>query len=194
MNKISLSGVYGGGKTSLLTEVKKILSLKYKITTLNDINTKNPFDDDIKSSFISHFFSIATQINEENIEMQKNFDLLFSDRSILDHWVLWKSSLQNVEMNEKLEEKNELLKNIYKFWIDSYDLVFLVRIDLKEFEKREQNIEFRSRNIDYIKQTEDLFMETIKEDNLKVIEIWNNTTIDESAHKVIQAISAHDLI
>lgn len=194
MNKISLSGVYGGGKTSLLTEVKKILSLKYKITTLNDINTKNPFDDDIKSSFISHFFSIATQINEENIEMQKNFDLLFSDRSILDHWVLWKSSLQNVEMNEKLEEKNELLKNIYKFWIDSYDLIFLVRIDLKEFEKREQNIEFRSRNIDYIKQTEDLFMETIKEDNLKVIEIWNNTTIDESAHKVIQAISAHDLI
>ncbi len=194
MNKISLSGVYGGGKTSLLTEVKKILSLKYKITTINDINTKNPFDDDIKSSFISHFFSIATQINEENIEMQKNFDLLFSDRSILDHWVLWKSSLQNVEMNEKLEEKNELLKNLYKFWIESYDLIFLVRIDLKEFEKREQNIEFRSRNIDYIKQTEDLFMETIKEDNLKVIEIWNNTTIDESAHKVIQAISAHDLI
>jgi len=194
MNKISLSGVYGGGKTSLLTEVKKILSLKYKITTINDINTKNPFDDDIKSSFISHFFSIATQINDENIEMQKNFDLLFSDRSILDHWVLWKSSLQNVEMNEKLEEKNELLKNLYKFWIESYDLIFLVRIDLKEFKKREQNIEFRSRNIDYIKQTEDLFTETIKEDNLRVIEIWNNTTIDESAHKVIQAISAHDLI
>ena len=194
MNKISLSGVYGGGKTSLLTEVKKILSLKYKITTINDINTKNPFDDEIKSSFISHFFSMATQINEENIEMQKNFDLLFSDRSILDHWVLWKSSLRNVEMNEKLEEKNELLKNLYKFWIESYDLIFLVRIDLKEFEKREQNIEFRSRNIDYIKQTEDLFMETINEDNLKVIEIWNNTTIDESAHKVIQAISAHDLI
>ncbi len=194
MNKISLSGVYGGGKTSLLAEVKKILSLKYKITTINDINTKNPFDDDIKSSFISHFFSMATQINEENIEMQKNFDLLFSDRSILDHWVLWKSSLRNVEMNEKLEEKNELLKNLYKFWIESYDLIFLIRIDLKEFEKREQNIEFRSRNIDYIKQTEDLFMETINEDNLKVIEIWNNTTIDESAHKVIQAISAHDLI
>lgn len=194
MNKISLSGVYGGGKTSLLAEVKKILSLKYKITTINDINTKNPFDDEIKSSFISHFFSISTQINEENIEMQKNFDLLFSDRSILDHWVLWKSSLQNIEMNEKLEEKNELLKNLYKFWIESYDLIFLVRIDLKEFEKREQNVEFKSRNIDYIKQTEDLFMETIKEDNLKVIEIWNNTTIDESAHKVIQAISAHDLI
>ena len=137
---------------------------------------------------------MSTQINEENIEMQKNHDLLFSDRSILDHWILWKSSLRNVEMNEKLEEKNELLKNIYKFWIESYDLAFLIRVDLKEFEKREQNSEFRVRNIDYIKQTEDLFMETIKEDDLKVIEIWNNSTIDESAHKVIQAISAHDLI
>jgi len=194
MNKISLSGVYGGGKTSLLAEVKKILSLKYKITTINDINSKNPFDDELKSSFISHFYSMATQINEENIESQKNFNLLFSDRSILDHWVLWKSSLRNVEMNQKLEEKNELLKNLYKFWIRSYDLIFLIRIDLKEFEKREQNVEFKSRNIDYIKQTEDLFINTIEEDNLKVIEIWNNTTIDESAHKVIQAISAHDLI
>ena len=194
MNKISLSGVYGGGKTSLLTEVKKILSLKYKISSINDINAKNPFDDEIKSSFISHFFFMTEQINEENVEMQKNFDLLFSDRSILDHWVLWKSSLRNMEMNAKLEEKNELLRNIYKFWIDSYDLMFLVRIDLAAFEKREKNSEFRIRNIDYIKQTEELFTETIREDNLKVIEIWNNTTIDESAHKVIQAISAHDLI
>jgi len=41
---------------------------------------------------------------------------------------------------------------------------------LKEFEKREQNVEFKSRNIDYIKQTEDLFINTIEEDNLKVIE------------------------
>lgn len=194
MNKISVSGVYGGGKTSLLTEVKKILSLKYKITSVNDINSKNPFDDEIKSSFISHFFFMTEQINEENVEMQKNFDLLFSDRSILDHWILWKSSLQNMEMNAKLEEKNELLKNIYKFWIGSYDLIFLVRVDLKEFEKREQNNEFRVRNIDYIKQTEELFIETAREENLKVIEIWNNSTIDESAHKVIQAISAHDLI
>ena len=86
------------------------------------------------------------------------------------------------------------MKNLYKFWIESYDLLFLVRLDIKEFENREKNSEFRSRNIDYIKQTEDLFMETIKEDNLKVIEIWNNTTVDEGAQKVIQAISAHDLI
>ncbi len=194
MTKISLSGVYGGGKTSLLNEVKKILSLKYKISSINDINVKNPFDDEIKSSFISHFFFMTTQINEENVEMQKNFDMIFSDKSILDHWIFWKSSLQNVEMTDKLEEKNEMLKKIYKFWIDSYDLIFLIRLDIKEFEKREQNNEFRVRNIDYIKQTEDLFLKTIKEDNLKVIEIWNNSTIDESAHKIIQAISAHDLI
>ena len=194
MTKISFSGVYGGGKTSLLNEVKKILSLKYKISSVNDINVKNPFDDEIKSSFISHFFFTTTQINEENIEMQKNFDMVLSDRSILDHWIFWKSSLKNMEMTEKLEEQNEMLKNIYKFWIESYDLIFLVRLDMKKVEKREQNNEFRVRNIDYIKQTEELFLETIKEDNLKVIEIWNNTTIDESAHKVIQAISAHDFI
>ncbi len=194
MNKISLSGVYGVGKTSLLLEVKKILSLKYKISSVNDINLKNPFDEEIKSSFISQFFTMTTQINEENVEMQKSFNLLFSDRSILDHWVLWKSSLRNMEMNEKLEEKNILMRNIYKYWIKSYDLIFLVRVDEKEFKKREQSTEFKVRNFDYIKQTEELFFETIKEDNLKVIEIWNNLSIDESAHKVIQSISAHDLI
>ena len=34
-----------------------------------------------------------------------------------------------------------------------------------------------------------MYKTTIDTDNLKVIEIWNNTTIDESAHKIIQFIS-----
>ena len=194
MTKIALSGVYGGGKTSLLNEVKKIMSLKYKISSVCDTNLKNPFDDDLKSSFISHFFYMTTQINEENIEMQKNHDLLFCDRSILDQWILWKSSLTDVEMNEKLDQKFILLNNLYKFWIKTYDLTFLIRIDIKEFEKREQNNEYRVRNMDYIKQTENMFIESIKEDNLNVVEIWNNNTIDESAHKIIEAISDRDLI
>lgn len=194
MTKIALSGVYGGGKTSLLNEVKKIMSLKYKIFSVSDTNIKNPFDEDLRSSFISHFFNMTTQINEENIEMQKNHDLLFCDRSILDQWILWKSSLKDVEMNEKLDEKFILLQNLYKFWIKTYDLTFLIRIDIKEFEKREQDNEYRVRNMDYIKQTENMFLESIKEDNLNVIEIWNNNTIDESAQKIIEAISDRDLI
>ncbi|MEN8153037.1 MAG: AAA family ATPase [Acidobacteriota bacterium] len=194
MTKIAFSGVSGGGKTSLLNEVKKIMSLKYKISSISDTNLKNPFDDDLKSSFISHFFYMTTQINEENIEMQKNHDILFCDRSILDQWIFWKSSLKDVEMNEKLDEKFILLQNLYKFWIKTYDLTFLIRINTDEFEKREQDTEFRTRNIDQIKHTENMFLESAGEDDLNIIEIWNTNTIDESAHKIIESISNHDLI
>jgi thymidylate kinase len=64
-------------------------------------------------------------------------------------------------------------------------------MDLKELDNREINTEFRTIEPEYIKKTEECFLEAIEEDNLNVIEIWNNNTIDESAHKIIKAISEY---
>jgi len=56
-------------------------------------------------------------------------------------------------------------------------------------DKRKFSNELRRADLDHIKKVEDLFIKTIKEDNLKVAEIWNNSTIDESAHQIIGQIS-----
>jgi deoxyadenosine/deoxycytidine kinase len=189
MIKISFSGISGSGKTSLLQEVKKILSLKYKVDSLEEINGKNPFDNNKRSSFVSQFFYISTQINGENTHAINPFDFLLCDRSVLDQWIYWKNHIADKELTPQLEEKNTLLKNLYHFWIKTYDLVFFIRMDLKELEIREYNTEFRTIDPDYIKRTEEMFLKVIEEDNLNVVEIWNNSTVDESAHQMIKAIS-----
>lgn len=189
MIKISFSGISGSGKTSLLSEVKKILSLKYSVSSIDEINGRNPFDNNKRSSFVSQFFYISTQINEENVHSITPQDFLLCDRSVLDQWIYWKNTIADKDATPTLEEKTSILKNLYQFWIKTYDLVFFIRMDLKEFEKREYNTEFRTIDPAYITRMEDFFLETIEEDGLNVVEIWNNNTIDESAHKIVKAVS-----
>jgi hypothetical protein len=111
------------------------------------------------------------------------------DQSVLDEWVNWNCYISDKEMTPQLEQKHNVLKDLYRLWIQTYDLIFLIRIDLNEFEKREFNNEIRIADIEHVKKIDALYKTTIDADNLKIIEIWNNTTIDESAHKIIQFIS-----
>lgn len=194
MTKISFSGAYGSGKTSLIEEVKKIMSLKYKVNILGDINQKNPFDDDMKSSFISYFYLMTTQVNTENMEMQKNSDLVLCDRSVLDQWVLWRTSLNDEELSDKLKIKDNLLETIYKFWIKTYNLIFVIRCDGEIVEQRVGEEKYKVRNYEYIKQIDRQFIDTAERDYLEIVEIWNNGTIDESAQRIIEEISKRDLI
>jgi thymidylate kinase len=189
MIKISFSGISGSGKTSLMQEVKKILSLKYKVSTVDEINGRNPFDNDKRASFVSQFYYFSTQINEENIHALTSPDFLLCDRSVLDQWIYWKHYVAKKEKTPPLEEKDTLLKNLYRFWMPTYHLVFFIRMDLRELDTREFDSEFRTTDIEYIKKTEELFLEAIEEDHLNVIEIWNNKSIDESAFQIIKAIS-----
>jgi len=189
MTKISFSGFSGSGKTSLLAEVKKILSLKSRVESIEEIKGKNPFDSNQKSSFISNFFLVSTQINEENIKSMTGADYLLCDQSVLDQWVNWNSYIPGKEMSPQLEQKHNVLKDLYHLWIQTYDLIFLIRMDLNELEKRDFNNEIRIADFEHVKQIDGLYKTTIDADNLRVIEIWNNTTIDESAFKIIQFIT-----
>lgn len=187
--KISFSGTPKSGKSSLLEEVKKILALKYNVEAVEEISPKNPFDDDKKSEFRSQFFYMTTQVNEENLKSLNAPDLLLCDRSVLDQWIYWKKHIKSQTLTPTLEEKNKLLENVFQFWMKTYDLVFLIRLDSKEFEKRDTGNEFRKVTSDYVKETEQLFSQAIEDYNLKVHEIWNNNSLDESAQQIIQIIS-----
>jgi len=189
MIKISFSGVSNCGKTSLLTEVKKILSLKEKVASIEEINGKNPFDNDKRSNFISQFFDISSQINEENVQSLAPLDFLLCDGSVLDQWINWKKYISDLEMTPQLEEKNKVLKDLYTFWIKTYDIIFFIRMKLDEKGNRELNGEFKINDLDNLKIYETLFLQTIEDDHLKVVEIWNCSSIDEGAHKIIKTIT-----
>ena len=51
-----------------------------------------------------------------------------------------------------------------------------------------------NRDNDYIKLIDKKFAETCKNDNLEIVEIFNNGSIDESAQRIIEEISNRDLI
>ena len=189
MIKISFSGCPGAGKTSLLNEGKKILSLKEQVESLEDLSKKNPFDTDKKPSFIRQFYSITNQINEENLKALTSPDLLLCDASILDQWVHWKRYVSDAKQNNHSEEKNQLLHHLYHFWIKTYDIIFTIRVDPKILESRKDTEKFELPNEDYLKEIESFYQQIIEEDNLKVIEIWNNNSVDESAHEIIKHIS-----
>jgi deoxyadenosine/deoxycytidine kinase len=191
MIKVSFSGYAGSGKTVLMNEVKKILSLKSKVEIVDQIKERNPFDTDKRACFASQFFYMTTQINEENIKAIAPVDFLLCDQCVLDQWIFWRYHILGKEMNPKLEEKSNLLRSIYLFWIKSYHLTFIIRTDLNELEKREFDNELRIPEIEHIKRTDELFKSTIEEDNLKVFDIWNNNTIDESAHEILRIMSEY---
>jgi deoxyadenosine/deoxycytidine kinase len=192
MIKLSFSGCLGSGKTSLLAEAKKILSLKYTVESLEDMSQKNPFDSDKKSSFISQFFYITQQINEENIKSISSPDILLCDGSVLDLWIQWKKYIGDIEKSNAIEEKNRLIQSIYQFWIKTYDFIFFLRVDGKEMERRKEEDNLVLPDMEYLKEMETIYLDTIAEDKVNVIEIWNNTSVDEGAHSIIKHISEHN--
>jgi len=189
MIKISFSGIKECGKTSLLSEVKKVLSLKYKVESIDKISQKSPFDEDKKSNFISQFYFLSTQINEENVKSIASPDILLCDGSVLDQWILWKKHTSQLELSDQIKEKNNVLKNLYKYWIKTYDLTFFIRTSMIEYEKRKIENELIKIDTNYLIKTEEIYTKTIEEDNLNVIEIWNNSSIDEGAQKIIKFIT-----
>ncbi|MEI6614826.1 MAG: hypothetical protein WCL37_08000 [Chrysiogenales bacterium] len=194
MNKIAFSGIPGSGKTSILTEVKKILALKSRVEDVPDLRLSSPFDFDQKPGFISQFFFISNQINEENIRSLNQPDFLLCDCSLLDHWLKWQKFLSEKKNNGLMEEKNKLLKNLYQFWIPSYTVIFRIRVDSKELGKRIPKGGLRAIEIDLSQPMDELYSQFILADQINAIDIWNHQSIDESAQEVLKKISELKLL
>jgi len=189
MHKIAFSGIPGSGKTSILTEVKKILSFKSRVEDVPDLRLSSPFDFDQKAGFISQFFFISNQINEENIHSLNQPDYLLCDCSILDHWLKWQQFLAEKKTKSQIEEKNMLLKNLYEFWVPSYTVIFRIRVDSKELEKRISKSGLRAQELRHSQPMDELYSQIILVDQINAIDIWNHQSIDESAQEVLKKIA-----
>jgi hypothetical protein len=194
MVKIAFSGIPVTGKTSILAEVRKILTLKFRVDEADDVAPANPFDMDQKAGFAAQFYFLTTQINKENIRAMNHPDILLCDRSILDQWVYWKKGVARREANDRLEEETELLRTIYQFWVRSYSLIFHVRVDPKILKARKEQEHDPTLNLKEMQAMEGMFLETIARDRLKAIDIWNHQSVDESAQEVIDKLADLKLI
>jgi len=194
MHKIAFSGIPFSGTTSILNEVKKILSLKSRIEDVPDLRLSSRFDFDQKPGFISQFFFISNQINEENIRSLNQPDYLLCDCSILDHWLKWQKFLAEKKTDGQGKEKNRLLNDLYQFWIPSYSVIFRIRIDGKELEKRIPPNGLHAHEPGLSQEMDALYGQIILADRIHAIDIWNHQSIDESAQEVLKKIADLKLV
>ncbi|MDY0296964.1 MAG: hypothetical protein RB296_06565 [Acidobacteriota bacterium] len=189
MQKISLSGLPGSGVSALLAETRKILGLKHRIETLDPVRARNPFDASSHSGFISCFFDFSTQINEENVRSISHPDLLVCNRSILDHWVFWTREMRSKTQTPQLLQKHELIAHLSTYWMPSYDRFFLVRVDFSTLRDRLNPIASGEYSLEDLREYDEVYQQIISEMGLKVVEIWNNGSIDETTQKLVSAFS-----
>jgi broad-specificity NMP kinase len=194
MHKLAFSGVPGSGKTSILAEVKKLLALKYRVEEVPDLRLNSPFDFDQKPGFVSQFYFITSQINEENIQAQDHPDFLLCDGSLLDHWLEWQRYLAAKPGNGQAGEKNTLLEGLYRFWMPTYTVIFRMRADAKVLKIRLSTAGLHEYPLDRSAQLDELYSQVIQQDRLQAFDVWNHQTIDESAQEVMTHITDMKLI
>jgi hypothetical protein len=185
MRKIAFSGVPGSGRTSVSSEVKKLLSLKYRVEEMPDLKLNSPFDFDQKTGFVSQFFFITSQINEENIRSQGHPDFLLCDGSLLDHWLEWRCSLTEKPGSGQTGKRNALLEGLYRFWLPTYALIFRIRADAKVLKKRIPKAGLKEYPLESCHQLDELYGQIILEDRIQGFDVWNHQSIDESAQTVM---------
>ena len=194
MHKMAFSGVSGSGKTAILAEVKKLLALKYRADEVPDLRQNSPFDFDKKSGFVSQFYFITSQINEENIRAQGRPDFLLCDGSLLDHWLEWRHSLAAKPGNGQAGEKNALLEGLYRYWMPTYTVVFRMRADAKVLKKRLTTAGLHEYPPDRSPQLDEMYGQIIQQDGIQAFDVWNHQTVDESAQEVMTHLADMKLI
>jgi hypothetical protein len=194
MHKIAFSGIPGSGKTSILAEVKKLLALKYRVEDVPDLRPNSPFDFDHKTGFVSQFYFITSQINEENIRAQERPDFLLCDSSLLDHWQEWQGCLPEANGNGQAAGRNDMLACLYRFWMPTYAAIFRLRADARVLQKREPKAGLREYAPESSQQADERYARIIQQDRLPAFDVWNQQTIDESAQEVMVRLAGMKLI
>jgi len=194
MHKIAFSGIPGSGKTSIWAEVKKLLSLKFRVEEVPDLELNSPFDFDQKAGFVSQFYFISNQINEENIRSLAHPDFLLCDGSLLDQWLEWQRCLTEKKSIGQLAEKNALLENIFRFWMPTYTATFRIRVDAKILEKRAPKAGLRESPLEHCPQLDELYGRFVEQGQIQAIDIWNHQSVDESAQEVMKQLTNLKLI
>jgi len=194
MHKIAFSGVPGSGKTSTLAEVKKLLSLKYRVEDVPDLKPNAPFDFDQKTGFVSQFYFITSQINEENLHAQDGPDFLLCDGALPDHWLEWCECLRQPDAPGRPAGGDALLAALARFWMPTYDVVFRLRADAAALKKRTPRAGMREYPLERGREDDERFTRLAREERIPSFDVWNHQTVDECAQDVMTRLAEMKLI
>jgi len=191
MFKVAVAGLPGTGKTSLVREVRTILSLRYSTDVLEEITGRCPYDSNQRGTFAAQFFYMTTQINEENLRREKSPDILLCDRCILDQWVYWQRHVGKGIIQKNLLSRQEIMNALFRFWLPSYHLIIHLRCDTERIMARPPSSELRHWDLDKLNDLEERYREALEMADLPVREVWNNQSIEEAAQSAVSIITGN---
>lgn len=194
MHKIAFSGVPGSGKTSTLAEVKKLLSLKCRVEDVPDLKLNAPFDFDQKTGFVSQFYFLTSQINEENLHAQDGPEFLLCDGSLVDHWLEWREFLRRPDAAPRPAGADALLESLARFWTPTYAVVFRLRVDAAALKKRKPRDGMREYPLERGRLDDEDFGRLAREERIPSFDVWNHQTIDECVQDVMTRLAEIKLI
>ncbi len=193
MHKIAFSGVPGSGKSSTLAEVKKLLALKYRVEEVPDLKAGSPFDFDHQTGFVSQFYFLTAQINEENLRAQERPDFLLCDGSFLDHWLDWLACREGGNGGVETE-RGALMEALRRFWLPTYAVFFRLKADATALKKRVPPAGMREYAPAARTPEEERYALFVQQERLPSFEVWTHQSIDECAQEVMERLGERKLI
>ncbi len=197
MKKVAIIGSHGVGKTSIAQGAKARLEEQgYRVEFLGELARQCPFQLNEESDFNAQFYMISGQVNEENKAALGEPDILITDRCILDSLIYWrwirdkkaKELSGQTEKLRDLEKKDEVLENIVRNWIDTYDAFVYVKVSDDTWSGRDQKDGVRNPRFGWYKDICAGFERALKEYGLTVTEVHNDDDFFESVNRAVAAI------
>lgn len=194
MHKIAFSGVSGSGKSSTLAEAKKLLALKYRVAEVSDLKAGSPFDFDQKTGFVSQFYFLTGQINEENLRALERPDFLLCDGSFLDHWLEWLDCREAAGGDEPPPGGEPLMEALRHFWLPSYAVFFRLRADAAALKKRVPQAGMREYGPADPPRDEERYSLFVQREGLPSFDVWTHRSVDECAQEIMERLGEMKLL
>jgi predicted ATPase len=125
MKTILITGVFASGKTSLISLIKDELESKQMRTlVIDEVARKCPLELNHEQTFLSTFWMVMKQIENELVSTNQEYDYVIYDRGIPDIIAHTKSILKNNNEEKLVYNK---LEELGKTCTQRFDYIFLAK-------------------------------------------------------------------
>jgi nicotinamide riboside kinase len=126
MFKILVTGAFSTGKTTLVHRLERDLFQRHTVTTLPDIARQASFPMNKNQDENATLWLLTKQVSNELEMLRRELDILICDRGVPD--IL--AHHEEVRARSLPTARSDLLRPFLFEWCKTYDLTFLLKIDV----------------------------------------------------------------
>lgn len=147
--KIALIGAQGVGKTTLSRRLHETFPNSHIV---KETVRECPYELDAKADFKTEWWVLSHSILAEQEAREKKFELIITDRCLLDIAVYTKL-IAGTNDGRISQKQRTLIENAISLWFeeDPYDAIFFMKVDAEVWKTRDLDDGFRSLDINWYK-------------------------------------------